>query len=86
MSYHLPPSLQTAESINSKRSLSLEGAVANFERELIVEALKKTNGNQTKAAKELATSLRIINYKIHRYGIEPGKFKIPQRQFRQQPE
>ena len=86
MSYHLPPSLQTAESINSKRSLSLEGAVANFERELIVEALKKTNGNQTKAAKELATSLRIINYKIHRYGIDSGKFKIPLRLVRQQGE
>jgi len=86
MSYHLPPSLQTAESIDAKRSLSLEGAVANFERELIVEALKKTNGNQTKAAKELASSLRIINYKIHRYGIDPGKFKIQHRQFRQQRE
>jgi Nif-specific regulatory protein len=74
--YHLPPSLQTAESINSPSSLSLEGAVANFERELIVESLKKTNGNQTKAAKELDTSLRIINYKIHRYNIDPEKFKI----------
>jgi Nif-specific regulatory protein len=75
-SYHLPPSLQTAESVDSKHSLSLEGAVANFERELIVEALKKTNGNQTKAAEELESSLRIINYKIHRYGIDPKKFKI----------
>jgi len=74
-SYHLPPSLQTTESINAPRSLSLAGAVENFERELIIEALKKTNGNQTRAAKELDTSLRIINYKIHRYQIDPNKFK-----------
>ncbi len=75
-SFHLPPSLQTSESVNSKQSLSLAGAVENFERELIIEALKKTNGNQTKAAKELETSLRIINYKIHQYEIDPKKFKV----------
>ena len=75
-SYHLPPSLQTSESVNSRQALSLAGAVENFERELIVEALKKTGGNQTKAARELDTSLRIINYKIHQYAIDPKKFKI----------
>ena len=75
-SYHLPPSLQTSESVNSKQALSLAGAVENFERELIVEALKRTGGNQTKAARELDTSLRIINYKIHQYGIDPKKFKV----------
>ena len=75
-SYHLPPSLQTSESVNSKQALSLAGAVENFERELIVEALKRTGGNQTKAATELDTSLRIINYKIHQYGIDPKKFKV----------
>ena len=74
-SYHLPPSLQTAESISSKKALSLAGAVENFEKELIVEALKKTDGNQTRAAKELDTSLRIINYKINCYRIEARKFK-----------
>ena len=75
-SFHLPPSLQTSDSVNSKQALSLAGAVENFERELIVEALKRTGGNQTKAAQELDTSLRIINYKIHQYGIEAKKFKV----------
>jgi len=75
-SFHLPPSLQTPESVNSKQALSLAGAVENFERELIIESLKKTNGNQTKAARELDTSLRIINYKIHQYGIDARKFKV----------
>jgi Nif-specific regulatory protein len=75
-SIHLPPSLQSADSIHSSKPLSLASAVENFERELIIEALKKNNGNQTKAAKSLETSLRIINYKIHSYGIEPKHFKV----------
>ncbi|MCI5124327.1 MAG: hypothetical protein D3925_07595 [Candidatus Electrothrix sp. AR5] len=56
--------------------LSLSGAVESFERELIIDALKHTNGNQTKAAAHLETSLRIINYKIHNYGIDPKQFKV----------
>jgi len=75
-SYHLPPTLQSAESVGSPKPHSFAAAVENFERELIVEALKQANGNQTKAAQLLETSLRIINYKIHRYNIEPRKFRI----------
>ena len=75
-SIHLPPSLQSSDSVHSDNPLSLAAAVEHFERELIIEALKKNNGNQTKAAKSLDTSLRIINYKIHCYGIEPKHFKV----------
>jgi Nif-specific regulatory protein len=74
---HLPPTLQTPDSIESGRNpLSLSAAVENFEKDIIVEGLKKNRGNQTKTAKYLDTSLRIINYKIHQYNIEPKKFKI----------
>ncbi len=75
-SIHLPPSLQSLDSTHSNKPLSLATAVENFERELIIDALKQHNGNQTKAAKSLETSLRIINYKIHSYGIEPKHFKV----------
>lgn len=76
-SIHLPPTLQTGEGgIPGDHPLSLATAVENFEKELIVDALKKTNGNQTRAAKLLDTSLRIINYKIHNYGIDPKQFKV----------
>jgi len=68
--------LQSSDSVYSDKPLSLASAVEHFERELIIEALKKNNGNQTKAAKSLDTSLRIINYKIHCYGIEPKHFKV----------
>ncbi len=75
-SYHLPPTLQTAESVDDDHNpLSLSSAVENFERELIIDALKKVRGNQTKAAQQLDTSLRIINYKIHKYSIAANQYK-----------
>lgn len=73
---HLPPSLQIADPRSSENPLSLTAAVENFEKELIIEGLKKNNGNQTKTAKYLDTSLRIINYKIHQYDIDPKKYRI----------
>jgi Nif-specific regulatory protein len=75
-SYHLPPTLQSAESTSERNPLSLTAAVENFEKELIVEALKMANGNQTKTAELLDTSLRIINYKIHKYGIDAQDYKV----------
>ncbi len=68
---HLPPSLQTSQSASSADNpLSLAATVENFEKELIIEGLKKCNGNQTRTAKHLGTSLRIINY------IIDNKYKI----------
>jgi Nif-specific regulatory protein len=74
-SYHLPPTLQSSETVSGKNPLSFAVAVENFERELIIDALKQFNGNQTKVAVYLDTSLRIINYKIHNYDINPKNFK-----------
>ena len=74
---HLPPTLQTSQSVSSSnKPLSLATTVENFEKEIIIEGLKKCNGNQTKTAKYLDTSLRIINYKIHQYNIDPKKYKV----------
>lgn len=74
--YHLPPTLQTAESSGTQSRLPLAAATENFEKELIIEALKASNGNRSKAAMYLDTSIRIINYKIGKYGIDPNKFKV----------
>ncbi len=76
-SNHLPPTLQTSDSIQSdKNLLSLSAAVENFEKDLIIDGLKRNRGNQTKTAKYLDTSLRIVNYKIHQYNIDPKTFKF----------
>ena len=72
----LPPSLQmkAMESRTEKRG-KLEQLVASYEMGLIVDALKDTEGNQTKAAKLLGTTKRIIQYKVQKYGIEYRKFR-----------
>jgi len=76
-SYHLPPTLQSAATVNTgKNPLSFAAAVDNFEKELIIDALKRFKGNQTKAAEFLDSSLRIINYKIHKHGIDTQSFKV----------
>jgi Nif-specific regulatory protein len=75
-SYHLPPTLQTAESSNTQSRLTLEEAVTAYEKELIQDTLKSTRGNQAKAARLLDTTERIIGYKIKKYGIDAQRFKI----------
>lgn len=72
--YHLPPTLQTGESSGTEPALSFGEAVANFERELLVEALKKARGNMYQAARELRESYRVVNYKVKKHGIDPKRF------------
>lgn len=85
LSSHLPASLQPRMgicSINGNRNgrhsdrLSLAAQVENLERELIIEALTATRGNQSAAAEYLDTSLRILGYKIRRYGINPKQYRM----------
>ena len=72
--YHLPPSLQTAESSHTEATLSFGEAVDQFEKELLIEALKKAKGNMFQAAKDLRESYRIINYKVKKHSIDPKRF------------
>jgi Nif-specific regulatory protein len=68
-SYHLPPTLQTGSESDTLPDLSLDEAVANLEREMIIDALKNTRGNITRAAEILKTTVRIFSYKTKKYGI-----------------
>jgi Nif-specific regulatory protein len=74
-SYHLPPTLQTAESSDTVTRLSLKDAVASYEKELIQDALKTTRGNAAKTARLLNTTERILGYKIKQYQIDAKRFK-----------
>ena len=49
---------------------NLKGRVDAYERTLVMEALRNTKGNQSRAAELLGTSQRIVNYKIKKYGID----------------
>jgi Nif-specific regulatory protein len=70
-SEHLPPSLQMIKKTQQVAGQSLVEIIANKEKELIVDALKKSGGQQRKPAKELGLTERILGYKIKRYGIYP---------------
>ncbi|MFH1758042.1 MAG: sigma-54 dependent transcriptional regulator [Pseudomonadota bacterium] len=49
--------------------ISFEDAEREFERDIIMEALKKSNFVQTRAADLLGISRRILKYKMDKYGI-----------------
>lgn len=62
--------------LESKTVSSLSSLMNAYERALIVDALVSTQGNQSQAAKLLGTSKRVIHYKIHKYGIDPRRFRM----------
>jgi Nif-specific regulatory protein len=74
-SYNLPPSLQTAESSETVPSGSLSSALATFEKDFIIDALKNTRGNIAKAARLLDTSERILGLRVKKYGIQSKQYR-----------
>jgi Nif-specific regulatory protein len=69
-SYHLPPTVQTAEESDTLPGRSLEDAQANLERERIIDALKTTLGNMAKGAQILKTTERKFAYKAKKHGVD----------------
>jgi len=73
-SYNLPPSLQTGTTKDSElikdENASFNTLVESFERELIVEALKKNSGNMSAAGRTLGLSPRVMHYKMKRLSID----------------
>jgi DNA-binding NtrC family response regulator len=72
---HLPNILRNDSRSSSLRDdtlagrLSLEKAVMEFEREIILDALKRTNYVQTHAANMLGISRRMLKYRMDTLGI-----------------
>ncbi|KAA6301754.1 MAG: Nitrogen fixation protein VnfA [Candidatus Ordinivivax streblomastigis] len=75
-SYHLPPSLQTAVSSNTRGQGTLESALAQVEKQMIIDVLIANNGNSAKSAVQLGITERIIGLRIKQYGIKPHFYKI----------
>ena len=73
--HNLPPSLQmkSVENRGKKRG-KFESLVRAYEIELITDALKDAQGNQTAAADYLGTTKRVIQYKISQYSIDYKRF------------
>jgi Nif-specific regulatory protein len=73
---HLPPAVRTAAP--AAPPLGLSEALAGYERELLQDALMRTGGVRSRAARLLKTTDRILGYKIRRHGIDCRRFKSPE--------
>ncbi|HED31396.1 MAG TPA: GAF domain-containing protein [Prosthecochloris aestuarii] len=73
--YHLPPTLQTAESSGTPATGSLQQRLDAIEHEMIIEALKRTKGNMSKAARELGLSERVMGLRVKKFGIDFRKYR-----------
>jgi Nif-specific regulatory protein len=74
-SHHLPPSLQSAESTDTRLHTTLPEALDNLERELIQDALKSTKGNVAKAARLLGITERVMGLRVKKHDIDPQHFR-----------
>ena len=72
--HHLPPTLQTAESTGTTNGGNFQETLNNLERELILDALKSTRGNRTKAAHTLGLTERLMGLRVKKYKIDPKRF------------
>jgi putative PEP-CTERM system response regulator len=79
--YELPFSLINISKINGLKESILNGKVSilkaeeEFEREIILDALKRTNCVQSHAAEMLGISRRILKYKMDKLGITQDVIK-----------
>jgi Transcriptional regulator containing GAF, AAA-type ATPase, and DNA binding domains len=73
--YNLPPSLQTSRESGTAFGVSLESKIHAVEYEMIVEALKNSNGHMGEAAKELGLTRRMLGARMERYGITYKTFR-----------
>ena len=73
--YHLPPTLQTGQESDTVPELSLEEALGNLEREMIIDALKNSRGNMHHAAKMLKTTERKFVYKAKRHSVDFRQYR-----------
>ena len=67
----LPPSVRGAGPVNDTRLLPGKAlTVKDAEKQLIVRALRETDGNRTRAAQKIGMSRRTFHRKLHEYHLE----------------
>ncbi len=68
--HNLPPTLQTPDLSGGSAPGSLKAQVRMLERDLVVDALKRTGGNMSAAARELGITPRMVRYKVRNLNID----------------
>jgi len=75
--FHLPASLQTGKATSTEPTGTLSNAVEIFEREVVFEALKNTQGNMAAAARNLGLTERQIGLRVRKYDISLEQLRPP---------
>jgi Nif-specific regulatory protein len=70
---HLPKSIAAAGAPAAEPVTTLAGAVEQLERRMIGEALAASRGNLARAARALATTERVLRYKMTKYNLASGR-------------
>lgn len=74
--YNLPPAVQESVSPGSISARSgLETKIETIEYEYLIEALKKTCGNMSEAARHLGMTRRMLGLRLKKHSIEYKKFR-----------
>ena len=73
--HHLPPTLQTSDASDTIGTGSFKERVQLFERDILVDALKRCNGNLAATAADLSSTPRIIGYKVKELGIDYTRYR-----------
>lgn len=74
-SYHLPPSLRKDTTPPAGPGGRLKEMICTIEKEIIMEELKRSSGNMSKAASALGITERIMGLRVEKYGIDIKIFK-----------
>lgn len=68
-----PADLELSDAPAPAAYLTLREARSQFEKNLIRQALTRTNGNVTRAAEELGISRQALHESMHKYGLDKSK-------------
>src|SRR5208283_3495565 len=66
----VPAAIRGAADLGKINVVRAGMTVVDAEQQLIVQALKETDGNRTKAAQKLGISRRTLHRKLKKYGLE----------------
>jgi len=56
--------------LSPNKGNTLPEKVANLEKQLIIQALHESNGNQSEAARKLGLTERNLRYKMQKYSLK----------------
>ncbi len=71
---NLPPTLQTPDAGDAPPPGQLKARIRILERDMIMDALKRSGGNVSAAARELGITPRMVRYKLDKLGIDYQRF------------